>query len=450
MKFRSYYWIYSRKYQIISIIFDFILFIILKEEFSGLLKYTNPNIIYFLFFVFVFAGYILDKYNRQNLTFVFTFYKYIKLFIIFVLIYLIFAISTFLNVDYFGFYYFKDVVWNISKLITPFLLSQLILEKYLFRKNKNNILLIGNVKCHEILLDLLKTNKLRYEVKLTTVDQIGYLSNLKKFQFIISNTNNINETLEIRRILESHDINNSFYLLPEWCRCYLERLPSDLIQEPFNYQHQSGFGNCYLQKKLKRLSDIAFSFIILILTSPLILISSLFIYLEDGNPVLYSQYRNGINKKKIKIYKLRTMIKDAEKTGAQWSLQNDKRILFIGSILRKSRIDELPQLISVIKGEMSLIGPRPERPFFDDKFSKQIKFYDLRYLIKPGLSGWSQVNYPYGASDKDASIKLSYDLFYISQFSLWLDFLILFKTIKILLRLENAITPNRNNKTSNL
>ena len=145
---------------------------------------------------------------------------------------------------------------------------------------------------------------------------------------------------------------------------------------------------------------------------------------------------------KITIIKLRTMVIDAEKDGVQWAKNNDARITSIGNILRRGRLDELPQLISVLKGEMSLIGPRPERPEFNQFLNESIPLYNLRTWIKPGLSGWAQVNYPYGASTKDAQNKLGYDLFYIYNFSIFLDFLILFKTIKIVLSGIGSV-PNK-------
>ena len=129
---------------------------------------------------------------------------------------------------------------------------------------------------------------------------------------------------------------------------------------------------------------------------------------------------------------------NSEKKGAQWAVNNDKRISRVGKILRSTRIDELPQLFSVLKGEMSLIGPRPERPEFDEILNKKIPFYNTRYLIKPGLSGWAQVNYPYGASMEDSNNKLSYDLFYIENFSFFLDFLIFLKTIKLVINAKGS------------
>ena len=129
----------------------------------------------------------------------------------------------------------------------------------------------------------------------------------------------------------------------------------------------------------------------------------------------------------------------AEERGPQWSKTNDPRITKIGRIIRKLRLDELPQLLLVISGQMSLIGPRPERPEIDNELENMISHYKVRYLIKPGLSGWAQVNYPYGASINDSEIKLSYDLYYLYNFSFWIDFLILIKTVKLVLNAKGAI-----------
>ena len=136
--------------------------------------------------------------------------------------------------------------------------------------------------------------------------------------------------------------------------------------------------------------------------------------------------------------KLRTMNTFSEKNGAVWASKNDIRITHVGKILRKTRIDELPQLISVILGDMSLVGPRPERPEIEVMLKNNIPFYELRHVVRPGLSGWAQVNYPYGASIDDSKNKLSYDFFYIRNYSFWLDFLIFLKTIKIVTNMKGS------------
>ena len=197
--------------------------------------------------------------------------------------------------------------------------------------------------------------------------------------------------------------------------------------------------NSFYYKYVKRFFDVFFSFLLLTALMPIILVASLAIKISDKGPILYSQNRTGKGKI-IKIFKFRSMKVDAEKDGVQWAQNNDPRITKIGRFLRKTRIDELPQLLSVIKGDMSLIGPRPERPQFDINLEKEIINYNYRYSMKPGLSGWAQVNYPYGSSIEDAKIKLEYDFFYLKNYSFLLDTLILFKTIKIILLIKGS-TP---------
>ena len=197
-----------------------------------------------------------------------------------------------------------------------------------------------------------------------------------------------------------------------------------------------------LQSRLKRAGDVSFSAFLLLLTSPLLLISALLIKLDDGGPVFYSQIRTGLEAKPYKIWKLRSMRTNAEQMGAQWSSRADSRVTRIGAFLRRTRLDELPQLWCVLTGSMSLIGPRPERPEFDLQLVQQIPHYALRHLIRPGLSGWAQVNYPYGASVEDSSNKLSYDLYYLKNFSFLLDLLIMFKTIRLVFNAQGSLPEN--------
>ena len=197
-----------------------------------------------------------------------------------------------------------------------------------------------------------------------------------------------------------------------------------------------------IQLRLKRLGDLILSLVLLSFTSPIVIFASILIFLEDKGPIFFSQIRTGKKSKVIKIYKLRTMKMDAEKLGPQWAKKNDIRITRIGSILRKLRIDELPQLLNVIVGDMSLIGPRPERPEFDIILKEKIPLYEMRFQIKSGLSGWAQVNYPYGSSLEDSKNKLSFDLYYLKNFSFFLDLLILFKTIRLVFNAKGAVPKN--------
>ena len=153
----------------------------------------------------------------------------------------------------------------------------------------------------------------------------------------------------------------------------------------------------------------------------------------NKGPLFYSQERVGRNSRPFRILKLRTMIVNAEKDGVKWAQKNDKRITSFGRFLRRSRLDEIPQFYNVLKGEMSIIGPRPERPFFVNELSRIIPFYETRHIIKPGLTGWAQVNTRYGASIDDSLTKLQYDLFYIKHRSVFLDFSITIKTLSTIL-----------------
>jgi len=186
--------------------------------------------------------------------------------------------------------------------------------------------------------------------------------------------------------------------------------------------------------RLKRLVDIVLSLFLLIVSSPVMLIAYSCVRLTSKGGAIFSQARVGLNGKEFKIYKLRTMYQHAESEGAKWAAEGDPRITKIGDFLRRSRIDELPQCWNVLKGEMSFIGPRPERPEFTKKLAEEIPYYELRHLVKPGLSGWAQVMYPYGASVHDALKKLEYDLYYIKHQSFLLDLNIMLRTVMVVFR----------------
>jgi sugar transferase (PEP-CTERM system associated) len=194
-----------------------------------------------------------------------------------------------------------------------------------------------------------------------------------------------------------------------------------------------GFRFSAVDRFLKRAFDILVSLVMRVLTAPLVLLGILAIRLGGPGPVFYRQERVTIDGGIFRILKLRTMRVDAEQFGAVWAARLDNRVTRAGSILRRARIDELPQLINILKGEMSFVGPRPERPMFVDALAAQIPLYRERHMVKAGLTGWAQVNYPYGASVDDARSKLSYDLYYVKNFSILFDFLILLQTLRVVL-----------------
>ncbi|MES9939282.1 MAG: exopolysaccharide biosynthesis polyprenyl glycosylphosphotransferase [Candidatus Thiodiazotropha sp. 6PLUC2] len=185
----------------------------------------------------------------------------------------------------------------------------------------------------------------------------------------------------------------------------------------------------------KRQLDVVFGLLILVLASPIIVLTASLIWLSTmgKDPVLYRQLRVGWKGREFYVWKFRSMRTDAEKNGAQMAAKNDARVTRIGRFIRKTRIDELPQILNVLRGEMSLVGPRPERPEFVSKFQRQIRGYALRHQVKPGITGWAQVKYPYGESVEDAAHKLYYDLTYVRKNSVVFDLMILLRTIPVVL-----------------
>jgi len=188
-------------------------------------------------------------------------------------------------------------------------------------------------------------------------------------------------------------------------------------------------GTGAFNRVVKRVSDILLASMGIVCWTPLFPVIVLAIYLDSPGPIFYTQERVGKGGRVYKAYKFRSMVPDAEKGKAVWAQENDKRVTRVGRILRKTHIDEFPQFINILKGEMSAVGPRSERPEFVKDLAREIPFYRLRHAVKPGMAGWGLVKQGYGASKEDAKVKLEYDLYYIKHQSLWLDVIILIKTI---------------------
>lgn len=203
---------------------------------------------------------------------------------------------------------------------------------------------------------------------------------------------------------------------------------SRLVSEQFRGMRR----NVYMSR-LKRLLDIGLAATGLIITLPVSLVAAILVKGTSSGPVFFRQERVGLNWRVFEILKFRSMRKDAEINGAVWASEDDPRITAVGRLLRVTRVDEIPQMWNVLKGDMSFIGPRPERPVFVDSLNKRIPFYSLRHIVKPGITGWAQINYRYGASEEDALEKLQYDLFYIKNLGIMIDLQILFKTVKVIL-----------------
>jgi len=194
-----------------------------------------------------------------------------------------------------------------------------------------------------------------------------------------------------------------------------------------------GFKGSTLFKKVKRYFDVALAFLGIVFAFPVGSAIALAIKIDSEGPVFYEQERVGKDGKIFRVKKFRSMRSDAEKGGPVWAAVEDNRVTKVGKIIRKLRLDELPQLLNVVKGDMSFVGPRPERPFFVKKLEKEIPYYFHRHSVKPGITGWAQLCYPYGASKDDALEKLKFDLYYIKNISLIFDLTIILETIKIVL-----------------
>jgi sugar transferase (PEP-CTERM system associated) len=215
-------------------------------------------------------------------------------------------------------------------------------------------------------------------------------------------------------------------------------VPIDSLKASF-LVYGRGFAQGWMRIVVKRVFDILSSGTLILLALPLMLLTMLAIRLESKGPIIYRQERVGLGGKVFMCLKFRSMRTDAEKDGvAVWASKNDSRITKVGAFIRKTRIDELPQLFSVLAGEMSMVGPRPERPSFVTQLKEQIPYYDVRHSVKPGVTGWAQVRYSYGASLDDALHKHQYDLYYVKNNSLFLDLMILFETVSVVIFREGA------------
>lgn len=276
----------------------------------------------------------------------------------------------------------------------------------------------------------------------SSYSHINYLGKIDDFSkwsqnpwstVIVSETVELSESqMQLLRQMRLRGIR--VYRVPDVYETFCYKLPSSLLHDGW-FAFSDGFclipGNFNI--KAKKLVDIILAGLLCICLSPFMLLVAIAIKLDSPGPIFYSQMRTGLNNQPFRVYKFRSMYQDAEKRGAQWAGEKDPRITRVGYWLRLVRIDELPQIWNVMRGDMSLIGPRPERPEFDANLKKEIPYYECRYFVRPGITGWAQVMYPYGASVEDAYEKLSYDLYYIKNYSIWLDLAIAFKTIRVIL-----------------
>jgi len=399
----------------------------------------------FLSIAYVFSFYVFDQYNirikfRTNRSILLYIGSLVLVIIIIIVYFYLFPFSIGRGIFVFSLI-FTSVFSFLWRNVYPFV--------FRLALPKRNVLIVGDGDKEEELYDLIKGNK-EYEVIGVLDDnnskentRFKYLGKIEKLQDIVNKyrVDDIITTLDpIRSDDLIHELVNckmkgiSIYDIPTFYEGLIGKLPVFKIKEKWLF-YSNGFERLgdKLYKRNKRILDFLISSCILIVSLPFSLLIILLIKTDSKGPVFYIQERLGENEKPFRLIKFRTMVKNAEKGGPKWTKEKDPRVTRVGRILRKIRLDELPQLANIIKGDMSIIGPRPEREYFIEKLTKKIPFYSLRFSVKPGLSGWAQVNYRYGSSVEDAMEKLMYDLYYIKNMSFFLDLRIMLRTIRITL-----------------
>ena len=258
------------------------------------------------------------------------------------------------------------------------------------------------------------------------------------YDAIIIMPDHLSDPEEQQQLIQCRLAGTPIFSLSDFIESHLFLVPVQEINNDWFIRTQ-GFAMLHssISARVKRGVDILVASGLLLLTLPVTMLAALAIKASSKGPVFFLQTRVGLEGREFVLVKFRTMVNNAEQSGgAQWATDNDPRVTAIGQLLRKSRIDEIPQCLNILKSDMSIIGPRPERPEFTKSLTEDIPYYNLRHIIKPGLTGWAQVMYPYGASQEDAIRKLQYDLFYIKNQSLRLDLNILLRTILVTLHLQ--------------
>lgn len=451
-------WIISRRRKIIAASLDcyiniYLYNFIFNKEFG---IYPNQYVSYALALFWIVSSYVLGRYIKiANITFNSFTKAVIKVIIMLIFCNIIYLIvnwwvplifywdavefSDYLSKELSNLFIRTSLYISILSLFVQYFFSVITYNIY---NQKSKWVFYGTeTQFNQVIKEIELDKKDLIITKISNKDNIDLknLSNIKGI--IIGEISDITEyNLDIIFKLKLKGIIVEGLL--SWFEKEFHRIPTNIIHNKYQLIEKLKSTEDTYQLRTKRLGDLIVSFILLIITSPLLIMIGILIFIEDRGPLFYTQTRTGLNGRSIDIIKFRSMKRDAEKDGIQWSQKSDPRITNIGKIIRATRLDELPQLICVIKGTMSLIGPRPERPEIESQFLKNVPYYNYRYILRPGISGWAQVNYPYGASILDTTKKLSFDIYYISHFSILLDLLILFKTLRLVLNARGSKPKN--------
>jgi exopolysaccharide biosynthesis polyprenyl glycosylphosphotransferase len=445
----------------ITINLAWILYFILRVQTGWFELLTMPEfpitmlVIYFYWIIiFTFVGMYRTWFAASRFDEIATLFKasFVGIFILFFLIFIddyLHGVSSSTRILIFLYWGLFLVLVGAGRLFIRSLQRNLLIKGY----GRKNALIVGfNKKAHEVHDEILKHKALGLDIK-------GYISvngttvgkeyNSTPVLGFVNETEKVIDDTNTKEVIIALDKADNDVLVDLIAKCEPKNVGLKIV--PDLYEILSGqaktsqiYGLPLIdimpqlmpewEKKIKRLIDIIVSFLILIITLPVTIITAVLIKIESEGPIFFRQTRCGMNDTVFKIVKFRSMYNDAEKlTGPVWSQKDDPRITKVGRFIRKVRIDEIPQMYNVLKGEMSLVGPRPERPFFVEKLSKEIKYYKRRLKVRPGITGWAQVKHKYDETVEDVKIKLRYDLFYIENMSLRMDFKILFRTVFVVL-----------------
>lgn len=442
--------ILTARYKLIILMMDLLFFLIAAGTvFSYRAGELNPNIwsalgVWFIGICLVGTLYILGGYDLEGNE---PYYHLVLRQVVSVVIVLglVVLVNYFLGKERAGIFGRGILVGSLLVFIFVSILYRYFIWKQFgrFRESLNWLFILDDksyVVIHEELKKMNFLGNVLFLLNEPTKDHVGSWKELeseldKSWSAIIVGLHPSSMTPELVSTLMGARLAGNFVLdLSEFYEMMWRKVPVEYLQ-PYWFVFEKGF---YLLSnpfgsRLKRLTDVFLSILLFLITWPIILLAMIMIGIDSKGPIFYRQTRTGKNNEPFSILKFRSMTVNAEAKGAQWAQANDSRVTRVGRWIRLTRIDELPQLWNVLRGDMSFIGPRPERPEFNEELEKQIPYYRLRYLVRPGISGWAQTRYPYGASIEDAREKLCYDLFYIKNYSLLLDISIILKTVKVVL-----------------
>ncbi len=397
--------------------------------------------------IIVFSTYLFELYDKKSfLNRKFLFYRVASV-----------AVASFfiLSAIFYLFPFFQFGRGLLFISLTLFALSQYAIRFFIVKFSRSaqfatKVLIVGAGKLAQTVADIVpKDDNVHSYIRFVTCTEkkpvvdpgliVGHISDIENLiqdyrpQKLVVALNERRGNLPLREFMRSklrgvEIIEASTYYEQEKGCLFIENM------QPSAFIYTQSFRMTSFMRGYKRICDIFFSLFGLVLSAPLFPLLAVIIKLDTPGPVFYRQLRVGENEVEYFVYKFRTMGQDAEtQTGAIWAKKNDPRVTRVGQFLRKTRLDEIPQLYNVLKGDMSFIGPRPERMAFVERLKETIPFYSTRHFVKPGVTGWAQVCYPYGASDEDALEKMRYDLFYIKNYSIFLDFRIIVDTIRVVL-----------------